>query len=275
MKRSANAAVVISVSTSVLASVAVAQSLSIHDIQFTTNPTGDSDYNGTVVDCRGGICVGKYGGYRPRLILQDPNYPDGWGGIQTKDWIYPYDMFNDVQIGDWVEMSNMLVEDHRGTTFLQRQSAYNPVYNIVSQGNPLPPWLEVTVDQVPAPLYDLNNPNGAGWYVENHDAEIYESMLLEVRCVTETGNGFGKAVDNYNLKDADENDCWATDYMNEAVGALGLPSAYRRARQAFLCRPWSIRTVHQPGRAMGLLSTGDADLGRCRLVWRSQLRWEH
>ena len=218
LKRSANAAVVITIIAVVLASVAVAQPLSIYDIQYTTNLTGDSDHNGSVVECRGGICVGKYGGYRPRLILQDPNYPDGWGGIQAKDWIYPYDMFNEVQIGDWVEMSNMLVEDHRGTTFLQRQSTYNPAYNIVSQGNPLPPWLDVTVDRIPAPLYDPGNPNGAGWYVENHDAEIYESMLLEVRCVTETENGFGKAVDNYNLQDADENNCWVTDYMNEAVG---------------------------------------------------------
>ena len=218
MKRSASTAVAIGISTAVLASVVVAQSLSIYDIQYTTNPTGDSNYNGSVIDCTGGICVGKFEGNRPRLILQDPNYPDGWGGIQTKDWIYPYDMFNDVRIGDWVELTNMLVEEHVGTTFLQRQSAYNPGYNIVSQGNPLPPWLEVTVAQIPAPVYDPNNPNGPGWYVENHDAELYESMLLEVRCVTETAKDWGAKVDIYSLEDADENVCWATDYMNEDVG---------------------------------------------------------
>jgi hypothetical protein len=42
-------------------------------------------------------------------------------------------------------------------------------------------------------------------------------MRLVVRdvVVTEKG-GLGKATDNYNLRDSQDDDCWAADYMNEA-----------------------------------------------------------
>ncbi len=200
---------------------AAAQSLSIYEIQHTDDPNGTSPYDGFVVDCAGGVCVAKFPGYRPRLILQDPNYPSEWGGIQVKDWISPYDMFNDVQVGDWVEFTNMLVEDFRGTTFLQRQSAHDPGYTIVSQSNPLPLVLMVSAGDIPAPVYD---PNNDGWYVEHHDAEKYESMRLLVRDVTVTEMNLGKSVDNYNLQDAEDASCWVSDYMNEEVE----PSDYHR-----------------------------------------------
>ena len=122
-------------------------------------------------------------------------------------------MFNEAQIGDWVSFENMLVEDYRGTTMLQRQSAYNPVYTIVSQGNPLPPPRIVAASELPAPIehpYDE-------WYVENHLAEPYESMRIVVRDVTVTANNYGKANDNYNLQTPGGDDIWAADYMNEAV----------------------------------------------------------
>jgi hypothetical protein len=192
--------------------------LTIYDIQFNTVDGDASVYDGQVVNCAGGICVGKYAGTRPRLILQDPNYPNGWGGIQVKDGIYPYQMFNEVQLGDWVEMTNMLVEEFRGTTLLQRQAAYNPGYNITSHGNPLPPPLLIPVSAIPAPIYD---PEHDTWYVENHAAEMYESMRLVVRDVTVTAWDLGKAVDNYNLHATTGEDCWATDYMNQDVGPWG------------------------------------------------------
>ncbi|MFH1745832.1 MAG: hypothetical protein ABIG44_02190 [Planctomycetota bacterium] len=205
----------------VMACAGLAQQLSIYEIQSNTVDGDASIYHLEVVDCAGGICVGKYPGTRPRLILRDPNQVGGWAGIQVKDWIYPFDMFNDVQIGDRVELSNMLVEEYLGTTFLQRQSAYNPVYNILSQGNPLPPPTIVSVDQIPAPLYVPDHPNGPGWYVENHDAEPFESMRLVVRDVLVTQMDLGKALDNYNLADQAGNDCWATDYMNVDVDDWG------------------------------------------------------
>jgi len=214
-------AVAIAVVAAALAPDAKAQPLTIYEIQYTDDPNGTAPYDGLVVDCAGGICVAKFPGYRPRLIVQDPNDPDEWGAIQVKDWISPFDMFNEVQVGDWVEFTNMLVEDFRGTTMLHRQTAYDPGHTIVSQDNPLPPVLMVSVADIPAPLYD---PNDDGWYVENHAAEKYESMRLLVRDVTVTAMNLGKAVDNYNLQSAEGANCWASDYMNEEVE----PSDYHR-----------------------------------------------
>ena len=212
--REVASAVAIAVVVAALAPDAMAQALSVYEIQYTDDPNGTSPYDGSVVDCAGGICVAKFAGYRPRLILQDPNDPDEWGAIQVKDWISPFDMFNEVQVGDWVEFTNMLVEDFRGTTMLHRQTAYDPEYTIVSHGNPLPPVLMVSATDIPAPLYD---PNDDGWYVENHAAEKYESMRLLVRDVTVTEIDLGKAVDNYNLQDGQGANCWASDYINEEV----------------------------------------------------------
>jgi hypothetical protein len=220
LRRVAGAAALVVVAAA-LAPDTAAQPLSIYEIQYTDDPNGTSPYDGLVIDCAGGVCVAKYPGYRPRLILQDPSHPHEWGGIQVKDWIAPFDMFNDVQIGDWVELTNMLVEDFRGTTLLQRESAYDPGYTIVSHGNPLPPAVVVSAGDIPAPLYD---PGEDAWYVENHGAERYESMRLLVRDVTVTEMDLGKAVDNYNLEDADGANCWASDYMNEEVE----PSDYHR-----------------------------------------------
>jgi hypothetical protein len=208
--KAAAAAAVWSAALGAFAPSTAGQALSIYELQYTENDDGSSYYDGAVIDCAGGICVDRYPGSRPRLVLQDPNNPDGWGGIQVKDWTAG-DLFDNVAIGDWVSLTNMLVEEFRGTTFLQWQTAYNPGFTIVSQNNPLPAHLPVAVCDIPAPAYD---PDDDGWYVENHDAEPYESMRLIVRDVTVTAMGLGKASDNYNLEDGAGDGCWATDYMN-------------------------------------------------------------
>jgi len=200
--------------------VATADPLTIYQVQYTTSDDGGSDYDGPPpIDCAGGIVVAKYQGFRPRVILQDPNDPDEWGAIQAKDWTTPPELFNNVQIGDWVEFTNMLVEEFRGTTMLQWQTPYSPTFNIVSQGNSLPPHIIVEVSEMPAPIED---PPGSGyWYVEDHDAELYESMRVIVRDVTVTAMGLGCHEDNYNLQTPDLDDCWAADYMNEDVEEWG------------------------------------------------------
>ena len=193
--------------------VATADPLTIYQVQYTTSADGGSDYDGLTIDCAGGIVVAKYQGLRPRLILQDSNDPDAWGAIQVKDWTTPPELFNNVQIGDSVMFTNMLVEEFRGTTLLQWQTPYDPIFNIVSQGNPLPPHVIVEVSMMPAPIED---PPGSGyWYVEDHAAEPLESMRLIVRDVTVTAKDLGGHVDNYNLQNAAGEDCWAADYMNE------------------------------------------------------------
>ena len=195
------------------------QALSIYEIQSHTTDGDASVYDCDVVDCTGGIVVAKFAGSRPRIVLQDPGYLT-YAAIQVKDWTVG-DLFDYVHLGDWVSVSNVLVEEFRGGTFLEWQSTHDSSFTIVSQDNPLPEPMLVSVSEIPAPLYD---PIDDGWYVENHDAECYESMRLVVRDLTVTAKGLGKAVDNYNLQTPDEDDCWAADYMNNECE----PSGYHR-----------------------------------------------
>ena len=189
--------------------LAQANALSIHEIQYIDDANGVTPQNGNIVDCLGGIVTFKRSGGRPRLVLQDPNDPDGWGAIQVKGW--SSDAFDSVAIGDWVSLTNVLVEDFQGTTFLQYQSENNPSLTIISTGNPLPRPVVVTVDEIAAPAEDINV-----WAVPDHNAERYEAMIIKVVEVSVATLGLGKAYDNYVLtSNADPNlTCWASDYMN-------------------------------------------------------------
>ncbi len=201
-----------------LPSIAGAGSLTIREIQFTESSDGASVYNGQVVDCAGGVVVTKVAGSRPRLFLQDPNALDGWGGIQVKGWTS--DAFVDVNTGDWVQLEQVFVEEYRGTTFLQywddNPDGSLPALTVVSLGNTLPRPLVIDVNEITTPEY---LPLDDAWVVANHNAEKFESMLLQIRNVEVIAQGLGKAQDNYELWSFSEpNDpnahCWASDYMN-------------------------------------------------------------
>ena len=189
---------------------AQADELSIYEIQYTADANGTSPQHGNIVDCLGGIVTHKPPTGRPRLIIQDPNYPDGWGAIQVKD-LYSTGVFIDVNIGDWISLTNVEVEDNKGTTFLQYIEDNNANFTIVSTNNPLPEPLVVAVDQIAAPVEGLDS-----WLVTDHNAEKYEAMLIKVINVNVKDTGYGKAYDNYILaSNADPNFiCWASDYMN-------------------------------------------------------------
>jgi hypothetical protein len=191
---------------------AEADDLSIHDIQFTTDPAGTSPLDGAVVNCRGGIVTHKYGGSRPKLTIQDPNFPEGWGAIQVKDWLSGAPLYNQAAVGDWVRLANVEVEEFRGNTMLQCYAYHSPGIFIVSHNNPLPPPLVVTLDKIAAPTAGV-----LGEYlVVDHNAEPYEAMRLRVENVNVAYMGLGKANDNYVLQSEDTPDltCWAADYMN-------------------------------------------------------------
>lgn len=193
-----------------------AAAVPIYDIQYVdlaVDPEGNSPYSGQIVDCQGGIVVHRYAGTRPKLTLQDPAHPDGWGGIFVKDWTVGQDMFNAVSVGDLVSFTNVQVEEYRGNTLLRYETANNSGYTIISSGNPLPPPRLVSLDDIAAPI---EGPPG-DWYVADHSAERYEAMRLTVENVTVTALDLGKASDNYNLNGSA--DAWAGDYMNE--GAVG------------------------------------------------------
>ncbi|MEJ2703578.1 MAG: hypothetical protein P8Z79_14160 [Sedimentisphaerales bacterium] len=186
-----------------------ANTLSIYEVQYTDDANGISPENGNLVDCLGGIVTHKQSGGRPRLVLQDPNYPTGWGAIQVKGW--SSDAFDNVEVGDRVRLTNVLVEDFKGTTFLQYQSENDPNLTVVSTSNPLPRPIVVGVEEIAAPIEGLD-----AWAVPDHGAEKYEAMLIKVINVSVTALGQGKAYDNYVLaSNTDPNQtCWVSDYMN-------------------------------------------------------------
>lgn len=188
-----------------------ANELSIYEIQYTTDPNGTSPQHGNIIDCSGGIVIHKAIGSRTRLILHDPDHLDGWGGVMLKD-LYGTGVLDNINIGDWISLKNVLVEDYRGTTFLQYIPDNDPNYFIISTNNPLPRPLPVSVDDIAAPIEGIDQ-----WVAANHNCEKYESMLIEVINVSVQYLDYGKAYDNYVLQaNADPNvTCWASDYMND------------------------------------------------------------
>jgi hypothetical protein len=201
------------------------QATTIYDIQYTdltANPSGSSPYAGQFVNCAGGIVVNMWTGSRPRLVLQDPAFPDGWGAIQVKGWDGA-DTFAGVSVGDWVSLTGVYVEEYRGTTFLQFGTGPAPGAAFVKQsaGNALPPPVVVALEQIAAPL---EGPPGS-WRVADHSAEPYESMRLTVEDVAVTALDLGKASDNYNVRSGNK-DAWLSDYMNADRGYFDLYHPY-------------------------------------------------
>jgi hypothetical protein len=197
-----------------LRNLALAEPYSIYEIQYTEDPGGSSPLQGQVIDCLGGIVTHKYGGLRPKLTIQDPNFLLGWGAIQVKDWLTGAPLFNRASVGDWVTLTNVYVEEYRGNTILQCWSTNNPDLAVISSDNPLPEPLLIDVNEIAAPVYEDVN---YGWFVANHNAEKYEHMRLRVENVIITEMWKGKANDNYVLEDTSDPNfsCWAADYMNE------------------------------------------------------------
>lgn len=202
-----------------LAAVTWGAPLSIREIQYTESADGASPSNGKVIDCAGGVVVVKTAGSRPRLYLQDPNVPDGWAAIAVKGWTG--NAFDDVNVGDWVELASIFVEEFRGTTLLQywdqNPDGSQPVLRVVGQGHALPRPFLVDANDIQAPAY-LEAEDA--WVVADHRAEKFESMLLQVRAVVVAEQDRGKAQDNYELRSfRDPNDatrrCWASDYLNQ------------------------------------------------------------
>jgi len=193
-------------------SAAQAQYRSIYEIQYTTAADGGSPYNGQILNCTGGVVVYKMVRTVPRLVLYDPAHPDGWGAIQVKDRYNLTSYFDGIEVGDWVELQNVQVEDHRGNTFLQIYKVNNPILSVTSRGHPVPAALVLDPNEIAAPLPDAYG----DYYVADHAAEKYESMLVRVENIQVAQMGLGKAQDNYELSSLhNQTRCWAADYYND------------------------------------------------------------
>jgi len=196
--------------------------LSIYEIQYTENPDGSSYYDQQYVNCNGGIVIHKYqkGTGMQRVFLYDPNHPDGWGGIQVRADVNS--LLDDVNVGDWISLENVLVSDPafneadpykaRGNTILFYDDSSSS-YAVLNTDNSLPEPLPVLVSEISAPVYDDFNDT---WFVIDHGAEKYEGMYLKIIDVAVGEMELGKATDNYVLYKANDPNicCWASDYMN-------------------------------------------------------------
>jgi hypothetical protein len=200
-----------------LSGVASAEVYSIYDIQYTTDSSGESPLKDQVIDCLGGIVTHKFNGFRPKLTIQDPNFPLGWGAVQVKDWLVGAPLYAKASVGDRVTLTNVEVEEYSGGgTILQCYEINNPDLTVISSNNPLPQPLPVDVNEIAAPLYQTAP---EGWLVQDRGAEKYEAMFVTIRNVTVTEKDNGKAMDNYTLQSNSEPNnpnysCWAADYMN-------------------------------------------------------------
>lgn len=197
-------------------SLVLAEPISIYEIQYTTDPSGDSPLNGILInECYGGIVTCVFPGTRMRIVVQDPNYADGWGAIQVKD-IDQMGYLDNISVGDYVRIFNVTVEEFRGTTFLQMIAENKPSVIVVSSNNLISEPLVVDINEIAAPVYE---PGSGGYFVADHSAEKYESMLIRVGNVVVTDLNLGKESDNYVLQDYDNPgdpnfSCWASDYLN-------------------------------------------------------------
>ncbi|MFH1745831.1 MAG: hypothetical protein ABIG44_02185 [Planctomycetota bacterium] len=189
-----------------------ADGLTIYDVQYTIDPSGDSDFNGQIHSVTGGIVTKIFQGSRPRVYLQNPEYAT-WGAIVVKDW-EGGELANNVHVGDWVRLSNVLVEEYRGGTHLQYNRDWAPdvAFSIDSSDNDLPTPAALTAADLAVP-------------VDHAASEPYESMLARLENVTVGTLGWGKAEDNYELTQGDDV-AWGTDYMNIDAGGPYDPHIY-------------------------------------------------
>ena len=156
----------------------LAEPLSISHIQsYQLGPAGESDYDGQVVDCRGGIVVDLYFGGWTKLTLYDPATPNAWAGIVVKTQSHDFDQ---ITPGQWIAFDQVMVEERSGNT----QLTYDPAVStltLTGENYPLPDPLEIT-----DPAF----------------TEPYESMLVKLPDVTVSRIDLGLYGDNYELTNA-------------------------------------------------------------------------
>ncbi len=156
------------------------QDVTIYDIQFTTDPSGDSPFDGQVVRTSGIVtaidAVANNG--NPQLVyyLQDGSGP--WNGIYVFDYI---DNGNAVAVGDEIELIAQVSEYFNLTELTNLQS-----FTLLASGQPLPAPLvvgtgEVAAEALESVLVSVVNatctepPGGANfgiWSVDDGSGEV-------------------------------------------------------------------------------------------------------
>jgi hypothetical protein len=190
--------------------VAQADTLSIYQIQSNTSDGDASVYDGQIHNVTGGVVTHIWQGFNDRVYLQDPSQPT-WGAIVVKDG-EGGELSGAVSLGDWVSFTDILIQESRGTTFLQyrRSDSLTVAFSIDSTGNTVPDPVLLTAADLPVPL-------------DHPASEPYESMMVTLENVVVGQKDLGKADDNYELHQGTDL-AWAADYQNVDAGGPYHPS---------------------------------------------------
>ena len=164
--------------------------LTIYDIQYTEEPSGDSPYEGQIVTVIGIVTATGYysSGNSNRFFISEPE-GGAWKGI----YVFNYDSI--VELGDEVEVTGEVQEYF---DFTELASISN--VTILSSSNPLPAPVEITTHELAT-------------------EEKYESVLVKISSVTVTAT-----PDNYGQWYVDDGsgECQIDDpiydYPNPQIG---------------------------------------------------------
>lgn len=178
--------------------------LSIYELQYTTDASGESPYYGQICNLTGGVVTHVWHGFNNRVYLQDPSHTT-WGAIVVKDG-QGGELADNVSVGDWVSFSDIFVDEFGGTTFLQYRRSLAPdvSFTVKSTGNNVPAPAQLTGADI---LYPVNHAR----------TERFESMVVTLENVTVGQMDLGGHQDNYELIHGGDI-AWATDYMNVDAG---------------------------------------------------------
>lgn len=197
--------------------------LTIDDVQQTDAAHDwESPYLGQTVEVTGGIVT--YAAMPPgkafaRVVVQDPSFAE-WAGVEIKilDGTPP----SAFPVGSRVDLSNVCVDENRGTTYLLfdgrsvGEGGYGSGMSVFPTDQVVPPTVvSPLVLGYAQPIASQADEENANVSAAPAQTEKYEGMLLMVTDVTLNVDpiGFGSHNDNYELIGAG-GVCWAGDYMN-------------------------------------------------------------
>jgi 5-methylthioadenosine/S-adenosylhomocysteine deaminase len=165
-----------------VSSLAFAQ-VSIYDIQYTTDPSGDSPYVGQVVTTGGVVTAVHYNGY----VIYEGAAP--WQAV----FVYSYT--ETLAVGDLIELTGTVVE-YNGMTEITPVTSYT----IISHDNPVTPLVVASVDA---------------------SQEAYESVLLTVENTTVSALlGYGEWTVDGTLVCNDINDYLYFPQLGDEIDSL-------------------------------------------------------
>ena len=178
----------------IVMSAPLAGAVSIHDVQYTTNPTGDSPLNGSSVTIAGVVTAVTMKGDTARFFMQDAAAP--WSGI----YIFSKTVYNPKpEVGDSVALTGSVSEYYGMTEITTMPGSY---YELFKKGCPLP-----AAQVVPTAYLKTGAPQ----------AEAYEEVRVEVRNVRVM-----KAADSYNeWAISDGSDTCVVNDLCASFAALG------------------------------------------------------